>query len=339
MRQRQGAAAGAEARALDVLTEIATRFYLGEESQIEIARDLGLDPSTVSRHLKRAREEGIVHIEIRAPLRADVDLGREVASRFGLARVVVAPTDPDLDASLGPVAAEFVDGLLRSGLRIGISWGRTLAAVVRHLRPGVVGDLAISQLAGGVDDPTPGIQGHELVRRTAELFPGSRVHYLHAPAIVGTGDAHRVLLADRTVKAALDAAARSDVALVGVGAMDEESTLFRGGHVARDDWAALLAAGAVGNANTRFFDAAGRPVALLDDRTIAISWDQLRSIRTVVAIAAGVERAAAIRGALATGSIDILVTDEATAEAMLEAAGRPRRAAIARRREPAGGTA
>src|SRR6478736_6231491 len=81
VRQRQGAAAGAEARALDVLTEIATRFYLGEESQIEIARDLGLDPSTVSRHLKRAREEGIVHIEIRAPLRADVDLGREVASR------------------------------------------------------------------------------------------------------------------------------------------------------------------------------------------------------------------------------------------------------------------
>ena len=58
-----------------------------------------------------------------------------------------------------------------------------------------------------------------------------------------------------------------------------------------------------------------------------------------MAVAAGVERAAAIRGALATGSIDILVTDEATAEAMLQAAGRPRRAAIARRREPAGGTA
>ena len=119
--------------------------------------------------------------------------------------------------------------------------------------------------------------------------------------------------------------------------MDEGSTLYRGGHVARDDWAALLEAGAVGNTNTRFFDAAGRPVALLDDRTIAISWDQLRAIRTVVAIAAGVERAAAIRGALATGGIDILVTDEATAEAMLgtdgPAAGRPRSPAGADRLE------
>ena len=330
MRQRQGAAA-AEARTIDVLTEIATRFYLGEESQSEIARDLGLDPSTVSRHLKRARFEGIVHIEIRPPRRADVDLGREVADRFGLARVVVAPTDPDLDASLGPVAAEFVDGLLRSGLRIGISWGRTLAAVVRHVRPGVVGGLGIAQLAGGVHDPMPGIQGHELVRRLAELFPGSRVHYVLAPAIVGADDARRVLLADRTVKRALEAARRSEVALVGVGEMDEGSTLYMGGHVPREDWARLIDAGAVGNVNTRFFDATGKPVRLLDRRTIAISWDELRAIPTVVAVAAGVQRADAIRGALATRSIDILVTDGATAEAMLDGAGPTRRARIATR--------
>jgi DNA-binding transcriptional regulator LsrR (DeoR family) len=325
VRQRQGNAAGAEARAVDVLTEIATRFYLGAESQIQIARDLGLDPSTVSRHLKRAREDGIVHVEIRPPRRHDVDLGRELAARYGLARVVVAPTDADLDVALGPVAAEFVDGLLRTGMRLGISWGRTLAAVVRHLRPGVVADLSIAQLAGGVDDPTPGIQGHELVRRAAELFPGSRAHYLHAPAIVGSDDARRVLLADRTVKTALDAARRSDLALVGIGQMDVASTLYQGGHVGRDDWARLIEAGAVGNVNTRFVDAAGQPVELLDRRTIAITWDELRAIPTVVAIAAGVERAAAIRGALATRSVDILVTDEATAAAMLGTDGPIRR--------------
>lgn len=325
MRQRQGVAPGTEARTIDVLTEIATRFYLGQESQIEIARDLGLDPSTVSRHLKRAREDGIVHVEIRPPRRQDIDLGRELAARFRLARVVVAPTDPDLDVALGPVAAEFVGGLLRSGLRLGISWGRTLAAVIRHLRPGVVADLRVAQLAGGVDDPSPGIQGHDLVRRAAELFPGSRVSYLHAPAIVGSDDARRVLLADRTVKAALEAARRSELALVGVGQMDAASTLFSGGHVARDDWARLIEAGAVGNVNTRFFDAAGEPVELLDRRTIAITWAELRAIPTVVAVAAGVDRAAAIRGALATRSIDILVTDEATAEAMLRTDGRGHR--------------
>lgn len=321
MGQRQSLAAGAGNRTVDVLTEIATRFYLGAESQTSIARDLGLDPSTVSRHLKRARDVGIVHIEIRPPRRADVDLGLAVAARHGLERVVITPTGRDLDAAFGPAAAEFVESLLRSGQRIGISWGRTLETVLRHVRPGVVENVIVAQLAGGVDDPTPGIQGHDLVRRAAELFPGSRVHYLHAPAIVGSDDARDVFLADRTIEAALAEARRSDLALVGIGAMDAASTLHRGGHVGNADWARLLDAGAVGNINTRFFDRSGSPVELLDGRTIAITWAELRAIPTVVAVACGPERAAAIRGALATGSVGILVTDEATAEAILREDG------------------
>jgi deoxyribonucleoside regulator len=323
--EAQGSRSGAPARTIDLLTDIATRVYLGEESQIDVARDLGLDPSTVSRHLKRAREEGIVRIEIVMPRRQIIDLGRELADRFGLARAVVAPVDVDLDMSVGPVAADFVAGLLRSGMRLGISWGRTLAAVIRHLRPGLVADLRIAQLAGGVDDPNLGIQGHELVRRAAELFPGSRVHYVHAPAIVGSAETRDVLVEDRTVEAALAAARHSQLALVGIGQMDTASTLFRGGHVGRSDWARLIEAGAVGNMNTRFFDREGAPVELLEGRTIAISWRELRAIPTVVAVAVGQDRAEAIRGALATRCVDILVTDEATATALLGSSRMTRR--------------
>ena len=317
MPQRQSTPAGAEARTSDLLTDIATRFYLRGDTQIEIARDLGLDPSTVSRHLKRARREGIVHVEIRPRRREDVDLGRELAARHGLARVVVATAGAEAEDGLSAVAAEFVEGLLRSGMCLGISWGRTLAGVTRHLRHGSVAGLSVAQLAGGVDDPTPGIQGHELVRRLAELYPDSRVHYLHAPAIVGSEATRLALLADRTVETALQAARRSELALVGIGQLSPDSTLFRGRHVGRDDWAALIEAGAVGNMNTRFFDAHGQPVGDLERRTIAISWDELRAIPTVVAIAAGTDKVAAIEGALATWCVESLVTDEATARAML----------------------
>ena len=67
--EKRVAAGSPEARSIEVLTDIATRHYLHGESQIAIARDLGLDPSTVSRHLQRARDEGIVHVEIRPPRR------------------------------------------------------------------------------------------------------------------------------------------------------------------------------------------------------------------------------------------------------------------------------
>jgi DNA-binding transcriptional regulator LsrR (DeoR family) len=69
--------------------------------------------------------------------------------------------------------------------------------------------------------------------------------------------------------------------------------------------------------NTRFFDAAGRPAGHLDERTIAIEWSELEAIPTVVGIAAGTRKVAAIKGALATGSLDILVTDETTASRLV----------------------
>jgi len=318
VRQRQALPLGEDARTIELLTDIATRFYLRGESQIQIAGALGLDPSTVSRHLKRARSEGIVHVEIRPPRREEVDLGLELATRYGLARAIVAPEAADsADDLLGAVAAEYVEGLLSSGTRLGISWGRTLANVVHHLRPRAVAGLDAAQLAGGVNDPVPGIQGADLVRRVAELYPGTRVHYLHAPAIVGSSATRAALASDHTVESALAAARACEVALVGVGEISPRSTLYRGGHVSPDDWSILVKAGAVGNMNTRFFDRAGRSVPELDDRTIAIDWDDLRAIPNVVAVARGLDKVAALEGALATGAMDSLVTDEPTARTLL----------------------
>jgi DNA-binding transcriptional regulator LsrR (DeoR family) len=309
-----------EIRTVDILSEIARRYYLGDDSQIEIARDLGLDPSTVSRYLKRARDEGIVHVEIRTPRRPETDLGQGLAERYRLRRVVVSPSaeGPDeREPALAGTAAAFIDGLLVNGLRLGVSWGRTLADVVHHLRPGTVARLEIAQLAGGVEDPSPGIQGHDLVRRLAELYPGSRVHYLHAPAIVGSDAAGRAFVGDRIVRSALAAGRASQLALVGIGQMDAAATLRRGGHVSRADWGHLAAAGAVANVNTRFIDAHGQSVPELDLRTIAIGLDDLRAIDTVVAVAGGPGKVGAIRAALLSGAIDVLVTDEATAISVL----------------------
>jgi deoxyribonucleoside regulator len=337
VRQAVQAPGALDVQTIDLLMEVATRYYLRADSQIRIARDLGLDPSTVSRYLKRARDDGIVHVEIRRPRSVDADLGRDIARRFGLSRVVVAPSsgdDDDPQRVLAATAAGFVEGLLRNGLRFGVSWGETLAMVIAHLRPGSVSDLAIAQLAGGVEDPNPGIQGHELVRRVADLYPDSRVQYLHAPAIVETDATGEALLGDRIVQAALEAARGSQLALVGIGQMDDTATLVRGGHISSGDWARLVAAGAAGNINTCFFDEAGDAIPDLRLRTIAISLEELRAVDTVVAVAAGTAKVSAIRAALATGSIDVLITDVATAAAIV-AADRGAERTPGRTREPA----
>ena len=74
---------------------------------------------------------------------------------------------------------------------------------------------------------------------------------------------------------------------------------------------------------TRFFTPEGVPVHVLDDRLIAIEWDELGRIPLVVAMAAGLEKRDAILGALRAGCMNVLVTDETTARAVLKAAKRP----------------
>jgi deoxyribonucleoside regulator len=315
--QRIAGRPGPEPPSDDVLIKVATAFYIQGRQQADIARELEVNPATVSRYIRRARAEGIVHIEIRRPEAPLADLGRELAARYGLRRATVVPGGRDPDASVALSAAEQVSGLLRNGTRLGLSWGESLASAARRLEPGIVSDLSVAQLSGGLGDSAPGIQGHEVVRHVASLYPRSAVHYLHAPVIVGSPSIKRALLSDRAIRSSLAAAARSEIGLVGIGSFDEQATLFRGHHVSAADWQRLAKHGAVGSVNGRFFDAQGRPVTDLEDRTLAIEWKELDAIPTVVAIARGPQKHAAIRGALLTGAIDMFVTDEPAAHAAL----------------------
>jgi deoxyribonucleoside regulator len=302
---------------VDFLVDLATRFYLHGQTQAGIARDLGVDPATVSRHLKKARDEGIVHVEIRRPRRLHMDLGRELADRFGLKRAVVVANDDGGSSAVASAAADYFGSLLTNGARLGLSFGRMLSAMMPLLPPGTVSDLDISMLLGGFGRAMPGIQGHELARHIASLYPRSRTHYLQAPLLVDSPDIRLAMLQDGSIKAALQAAANSELALVGIGNLDDSAPLIRYGHLSAEDRKRLLQSGAVGDVSARFFDIKGKPAADLDDRLIAIEREDLARIPTVVAVAAGPEKYAAIRGALRTGYVDVLVTDEMTAKELV----------------------
>jgi DNA-binding transcriptional regulator LsrR (DeoR family) len=302
---------------VELLVELASRFYLGGQTQAEIARDLGLDPSTISRHLKRARDEGIVRIEIRRPQGLHADLGRELADRFRLRRAVVVADSDGTNATVAGAAAEYLGTLLTNGTRLALSFGRMPSDVVHALPAGTVSGLEISLLLGGFGVARAGIQGHELARHVASLYPRSRVHYLHAPLMVDSPDIKQAMLRDGSIRAALAAAANSELALVGIGSLSDDAPLVRYGDLSVDDRNRLLRAGAVGDICARFFRADGQPVMDLDDRMMAIERAELAAIPTVVAVAAGPEKYAAIRGALRTGYMDVLVTDEMTAQHIL----------------------
>lgn len=319
-RPREGPAGTAAGPTVDLLVDLATRHYVTGQTQVEIARSLGLDPSTVSRYLKRARDEGIVRVEIQRPRSLQGDLALELAEGFHLKRAVVVAGETG--AGVARAAADYVKSQLLNGMRLGLSWGRMLSAAIHLLPPATVSDLDVSLLHGGVGSAGAGIQGHELARHVASLYPRSRVHYLHAPVLVDSADIKDAMLRDGSIRAALESAAASELALVGIGTLDESAPLIHYGHISARDRRRLLAAGAVGDMSTRFFTPEGKPVHVLDERLIAIEWDELRRLPLVVAMAAGRDKRDAILGALRAGCMNVLVTDEATAREVLRAAHR-----------------
>jgi DNA-binding transcriptional regulator LsrR (DeoR family) len=121
--------------------------------------------------------------------------------------------------------------------------------------------------------------------------------------------------------------------IVGIGALIPSSTLVQSGYFSAGDLAALRRRGAVGDVCTRAFAIDSAPVdGALDRRIMAVELRDLRRIPTVLAVAGGVAKAEAIRGAVNGRMVDVLVTDHLVAHAILRDAdsAKGKRAAPAR---------
>ena len=80
----------------------------------------------------------------------------------------------------------------------------------------------------------------------------------------------------------------------------------------------------VGDIAARYFDASGAPIeGPVQDRVLAVDVDELRSIPTVIGLAAGQVKAPGVLGALRGHLVDVLVCDDSLARALLAGAAHP----------------
>jgi DNA-binding transcriptional regulator LsrR (DeoR family) len=109
---------------LRLIARVARMYYAENLTQSAIARQLSLSQASVSRLLKRAHAEQIVHISIDVPRGTYPDLEDRLRERFGIDDVVVADCTEDREepilSSIGDAAAHFLESTMRDGEIIGI---------------------------------------------------------------------------------------------------------------------------------------------------------------------------------------------------------------------------
>lgn len=315
-------------RSQDVLIRAARMYYLDGRSQGEIAKALGVSRSSVSRMLLSARERGIVEIRIHQDrsLTRNADLEAELMKRFSLQSAQVVARSPGRTAVdvVGEMAARLFEKVVPGLSRFGLSWGETVASFAEHVQvEPVYPRLELCPLAGGAPSMQPtGASGHVALDTLARRC-GAVPYRFDSPAIVESELTWRALNQESAIVQALERARRCEVAVVGIGRLGVHSSsrVIRAMRLNPEEEEAFMAQGPVGDICGHFFDIEGRPLGLpTSHRVIGLTIEQLDEIPSAVGIAAGMEKAVGVLGALRTGVLTQFIGDEELAAAVVRAA-------------------
>jgi DNA-binding transcriptional regulator LsrR (DeoR family) len=304
--------------------KVSNLYYEQGLNQEEIKVKLHISRSKVSRLLNQARQIGVVQITVHPPHGFNHALEQELETRFSLKEAIVVevndPASSDIiSRELGIAAAGYFSRICIPGQTIGISWGTTLNQMVLALQQNRVPNTHLVQLIGGLGKPESEVHATDLCHRLARQL-NSRLTLLPAPGIVENHRTKEILLSDGYVRKALDLFSEIDLAYVGIGAPTLDSVVMRDGSILTErDRDILLAKGAVGDIALRFFDSQGKPIISdVDERVIGITLEQLSKIKQVIGVGGGLQKEAAIRGALQGNYIHVLITDHITAQLLTE---------------------
>jgi DNA-binding transcriptional regulator LsrR (DeoR family) len=305
---------------LRLTARIARMYYTDGLKQSDIAERLRISQTTISRLLRRAREEDVVRITINVPGGTYPELEERLRDRFGLSDVIVAECGEDREeeilARIGEAAAHYVETTLERDEIIGISsWSESLLRMVDNIHPIKPPAAAhVVQILGGMGNPSVQAHATNLTVRLAKLTCATP-SLLSTQGVASSARARDVLVSDPFVRETMRDFSRITMALVGIGAVEPSKLLADSGNIfTGDEMNELERSGAVGDVCLHFFDAHGQAIhSSLEDRVIGITLDQLRAVRRVVGVAGGSRKVDALLGALRGRIVDVLITDRFTA--------------------------
>ncbi|MGA5454921.1 sugar-binding transcriptional regulator [Streptomyces umbrinus] len=291
--------------------------------QPEIAAHLRMSQPRVSRLLKEAVDRGVVRTVVVSPEGVHAELEDALVTRYGLRDAVVVEVEGagvDVIPALAAATATYLDATLKGGDVIGISsWSATLLEAVKVMRAKTSSVAQeVVQIVGGSGSPEVQLHATRLTSRLAELT-GARPVFAPSAALVGSPELRDLLSKEPAMAQAMKSWSRITLALLGIGTL-EPSPLLRlsGNAITPEDQQQLKALGAVGDVCARYFDAEGEPVAApFNNRLIGIDLTQLGVAERRIGVAGGLNKVAAIRGAVRGGWINILITDVEVARELL----------------------
>jgi len=301
------------------MEEAAVLYYEKKHTQQEIADLMGLSRQTVSKLLTDAVRESVVEIKIHNAQQDCRELEGKICAAFGIEHTVVCGVSSTNEAvrtlmTVKKAAAHILPLLQKGGQKIGISWGRTIRQLADEFpKAATMGNL-VFPLFGATDQEPACFQSNELTRSFADKI-GAGVKYAWFPYRPDSAEDCALFQKTSYYKTICNLWNDIDIAIVGIGNNEIIRTFGRAFGYKEKSMTAI------GDISTHFFDESGAFVAPCEN-TLCASEENLKQAGQTIAVACGEDKAQAIVGALRTGLVNTLITDEYTARAVLARIGR-----------------
>ena len=302
------------------ISKIARLYYIGNLTQQEIADNLNISRTKVSRYLEKAREEKIVEIKINSPQEDYADLEYEIEKRYKLKECIVVPTYDKREEILRYMAnalTEKFKRIIKDGDYFGIGWGTSLKAITDYLDPEIKVDIKVVPLIGGIGKVGTGIHTNSVARTLANKLGGIS-YMINSPAILDSSEAKEIMQNDSNTREIIDMSDRVSTAMVGMSDIGLQSTLIKTGDFKVEEFNYLDSLGVVGDINLIFIDENGKYIQNeINKRIITTPIEIIKKIENIIGVGFGDRKLKVILGALRGGIINILLTDETTAKSIV----------------------
>lgn len=298
---------------------IARSYYRDNLSQDEIALREGFSRSQVSRLLDKAKEMGIVRIEVVPPTSAHIkELELAIQKKLGLRRLCIAPLGAAMDDSMlsrviATAAADFIDSAIGTSKVVGIGWGRTVY-MASELLPYHASESSayFVPLTGISGDDNPNLQINTIIDHFSSKFR-ARGLFINSTAVRGRGAPIDHIEKERIAN--LRKVWRDvRLAIVGLGVPPVESENLIA-ELPAQYRRELSSSTVCGDILGQFFYSDGSLFpSEMDCEQLAFDIRDLRKLDRVICLAGGREKTEGIIAAARAGYITDLVIDEQSAE-------------------------
>ncbi|HLZ05112.1 MAG TPA: sugar-binding domain-containing protein [Bradyrhizobium sp.] len=306
---------------LDDAARAGWLYFIAGHTQDEIARMLQVSRASAQRLVSLCLAERLITFRLEHPIAACMELASRLKERFELAHCEVVPADPAAPLSTAGIAersANLLETTLRSEtpVIVALGTGRAVRAAVERVTPIDRPYHQIVSLVGNIS-ADGSASFFDTVGRLADRT-GARHYPMPLPFLMSSEDERNRMVRIEPIAKVKAVAAKADLRLIGIGQMDQKAQVHVDGFVTREELFEMMRLGAVGEITGWAYDAKGRLIKGGTNRRITSIPPQVPAAAATIGAAVGRAKVPAIKAALAGRLINGLITDEATARAVLD---------------------